>query len=897
MKEKKTFYKVPTRTEIPTSLPSKMKNTDGLEDIIGKDGLIQAKLEEDIIIQRLAKDIYKEPTAGLRELFNNEARQCRIAKSLGYDSRIEISINPMNRNIVIHGIDSMGMTKQVFKEVYVWIGRSDNFNGSESGQFGFGRIAYLGLSDIIVIETFARETNDKYAFLGKSAKTYEPMPSPELQEYGTRISLTIREGISMYALAKYLEKIARFTGVDVFLDVESTISKVENLDEHDRFESKQIDAGRYQIGPKSEKEFLKKEMNRDSDPYWIEINNEDYHLIGAFDGYGHYNVKKYSFLIGIPIEMETIPNPGLEAYFLNIKNERKYMPTASRDNLSEEAQTVLFSKIVEDVCAIFEKISVKTIKDYEDSTHKPIIDRLDSIPDQFDVFPHETKQFAAMQKQKITYYTWNNKDKIKESHPYKTVSDIISSTKEIYYSYNANDQKLNAVLENKKNAIIIVPQGHSPDRKYTISLLECFGIKNISDALQQLGIKFAREVSSRDSDDIVVHGCSHGRDSEHVGIDELTENDIKIPPHLDLKEYLGIFKCENFPSYRLLRDGKKITTGTTLGAFLENAKHSTYQTSKGSMTGAQLVKRVGPKQSRDYCSEHRAYECQKCHPKKIALVPQDHKHYDRLDLELCKQVLPKVSILVKDQNDEQLRLLLAFERCETLLEIDQEHEIGKILAKDLEIEYDGKWIDNLEFVAPTLKKLSKRMQQLYVECYDKLFKNSGSYGYHTSAAFSDHEEHVQQITDKLNTLFVNFDTKTLGLEEKQLMLACIKSIPEKEDSEDVLEQKIQKMQKHVKEFFAEKFGKLIKEISIEEKTKLLLEIYFKPLAEDVLLSAKPRKERWDDDQYTVVLCGPTSSITDEFLDQIREETDIRLKIQSASCQLADNKAVLTVILE
>lgn len=109
---------------------------------VSKDGMIPVKLEEDVVIQRISHDLYAKPESGFRELFNNEARACRTAKKHHNASpRIEVTIVPSERKLVIHGIDSMGMSMDRFLNIFTVLGRSDNFSGEEVGQFGLGRAA------------------------------------------------------------------------------------------------------------------------------------------------------------------------------------------------------------------------------------------------------------------------------------------------------------------------------------------------------------------------------------------------------------------------------------------------------------------------------------------------------------------------------------------------------------------------------------------------------------------------------------------------------------------------------------------------------------------------------------------------------------------------------------
>src|SRR5690606_5268990 len=212
-------------------------------------GLIPVKLEEDVIIQRISHDLYSDPKSGFRELYNNEARACRIARKNypGASPHIVVTVKPSERRLVIRGIDSMGMSQQKFLTVYTVLGRSDNFDSTEVGQFGMGRAAYTCLSDIMVLETYSRETGEKYAVMGKNGVGYNVLPQPtDLDNYGTRITVTLRENISIPALVEYIFDVCRFSGVRTTIDLEEEVNNFGDS----------FHAGQYEVGLESMKEYV-----------------------------------------------------------------------------------------------------------------------------------------------------------------------------------------------------------------------------------------------------------------------------------------------------------------------------------------------------------------------------------------------------------------------------------------------------------------------------------------------------------------------------------------------------------------------------------------------------------------------------------------------------------------
>jgi hypothetical protein len=315
-------------------------------------GLIPVKLEEDVIIQRISHDLYSNPKSGFRELYNNEARACRIARKNypGASPHIVVAVKPSERRLVIHGIDSMGMSQQKFLTIYTVLGRSDNFDSTEVGQFGMGRAAYICLSDIMVLETYSRETCEKYAVMGKNGVGYNVLPQPaDLDSYGTRITVTLREDISIPDLVEYIFDVCRFSGVKTAIELDDDINEFSDFH-----------AGQYEVGLENMKEYVAglREKNGDEEKLLlgVEITDDpDFYLYGEIiackssweEDYGRMLDKGSAgtYLLNVPIEGDLGDLP-LSRWIVNIKDERKYQPTADRERLTDAAANAIREKVM-----------------------------------------------------------------------------------------------------------------------------------------------------------------------------------------------------------------------------------------------------------------------------------------------------------------------------------------------------------------------------------------------------------------------------------------------------------------------------------------------------------------------------------------------------------------------
>ena len=166
---------------------------------------IPNRMEDSSIMQRVSRDLYASPTSGLREILANEITAARAAKRLGADPRIEVTI--MDDRIAVWGMDSLGIDRRTFDEIYTVLGRSGNFDGKTPGQFGLGRSAYVTISDHMLLETHHRG-GDRYTALGVEGRGFQvDLGEPDIP-FGTRITMAPRNSIYSYSMRTMVESVA-----------------------------------------------------------------------------------------------------------------------------------------------------------------------------------------------------------------------------------------------------------------------------------------------------------------------------------------------------------------------------------------------------------------------------------------------------------------------------------------------------------------------------------------------------------------------------------------------------------------------------------------------------------------------------------------------------------------
>ena len=164
---------------------------------LGEGDTISVSLDSDVIIQKLSHDIYSSWKSGLRELYNNEGRACRITSTqhLTAVPQIHITIDPVERRLTIEGIDSQGITVEVFDKSLRVLGVSSNFDSKEIGQMGMGFAGYTMIFEAMILDSYSREDNEKWSVLADGGINFKVLGNPIMKSYGTRLSGTYKNNI------------------------------------------------------------------------------------------------------------------------------------------------------------------------------------------------------------------------------------------------------------------------------------------------------------------------------------------------------------------------------------------------------------------------------------------------------------------------------------------------------------------------------------------------------------------------------------------------------------------------------------------------------------------------------------------------------------------------------
>jgi hypothetical protein len=553
-------------------------------------GMIKVKLEEDVIIQRVSKDLYANPRSGFREFYNNECRACRTASRLyGAKPTIEIAINPSQRKLVIQGVDSLGMSQDKFLQVYSVLGRSDNFDGSEVGMFGLGRAAYTTLTDTMILETYSREDNSRYAVMGKSGVAYNLLPQPDLDSYGTRVTFVLDEKISIPELLEYIVDCTAFSGVETFLNLE------ESIDLQSWYSSDiPREKGRHNLGPKKFEERLEQTVRKTStwhsvvSYFPVQIADEDFDLYAAFVARKDYDDLKVTSessdekevrLLGAPVEAR-IELP-FSAWILNLKDERKYPPTADRERLTDQSIKAILQRVESRIPEAIKQVFVSSINEYNDSQFKEVLKGFHALGME-KYLPPETLDVCRFISLEVKCY--GEKEK-------KSLSELLPARGGLFYLPTLNGHKVAMIRSVDPEATVFRFARNNSDETPIEELLEL---------VQRHGVRLADEFLRENKPvlkrqevpmgDVAVHSTgtayfSWGRFEtvrRHVARAEpeaLDDTTIRMPkgkiqPYLYL---LSTFETR----YRMVKDDRRLTRGVPLLEFVERLGTKRVLTNKG----------------------------------------------------------------------------------------------------------------------------------------------------------------------------------------------------------------------------------------------------------------------------------------------------------------------------
>jgi hypothetical protein len=636
----------PAKKEEPLRLNGELlARTSKLPDVI------KIRLKESAVAHQIATGLYKSPQAGFREVYSNERRAaCTAQQKFGARPRIEVTVDTEQRRLTIQGHDSLGITAQVFTDVLRWMGRTTNNDETQIGQFGWGFFAIWTLADSIRLETYARETGERYGVTAKDAGAFILLPDEEvtIQEYGTALQLNLKKDVNLPKLADWIEEISRYSDIETHLTITKDLVVV--TDARWGFKHVALEKGRKRLDSTIKKRLqqqVSEHCEYDRVLYKIEYDTSDYYfygVIGGDDRHAHLfggEEDREALLLGVPIEAPDVTSIKwpLTSWTLNIKNERKYPPTPDRDRFLENALKPIIDELRSNMEATLAELRITSFDDYRRSPWKGIYTSLtDSSakwPDEQTrkvanllslevISPNdEHKECTAENEPTVRSYRWHRHHR-KSTYTQIRLSDVVARSGRLFYYEMPRRENGREILLVKKMeaAKTILRTQHqdaevftriSPDHSWTsdqrpletrilLRLLKEVGGNVNPDApgeaqkqKKKLGKNWRRicglperRPAQMQSVDWPVHKrFERGRvEPKRFKMKNIPVDTLRVRSHL--KAYIAALELVE-SKYGVTKDHKRLRGGLSLDTFLKSMKDKTVPTNHGQVTFDQIA--------------------------------------------------------------------------------------------------------------------------------------------------------------------------------------------------------------------------------------------------------------------------------------------------------------------
>lgn len=632
----------------PTIRKEKHLNIQGtdyeskLDSMVNDEGIIKMRLNEEVIIQRVSNQLYKSSYSAFRELYNNSCYHGAINEK----SYVKVSIDTFTRKFVIQDFNSKGISEDVFKEILTELGTSSNTDRNQGGKFGLGFNAYPLLSDVVILETSC-VNGDSFAVIGKGGMQFQKMPKPNLEETGTKLSMTLKTDIDYYKLITKIVECAKTSGVLTYLELKTDENQIAGFSN-----------GLHKLDTKSYSEIFEDNINNNENLSYLKssFENDDYeiHLSVAVGKDGHLinNRTKKMFLINSPIIAEIDHDDSRSKYYASKKEGsynsentealNKSFASYQRTRIDE----IKFDSVVVNMKneEIFEARGDReeTTKETEAKLRDIIIDlynqtlkKIKPCHDLQSWYNHEQKHFIASSEEDVVNLldedslklnkllntrVFEYKEKAKKNQNTNQLKYIIENNSKNFFVYKKDNRVKNLLDEHFDHNVVIVnpdkdPFNHFDNESYdaeirnlfdnTIKILNDFGFVEAKQYLKDNNIKATRSNTGIDKQklDIAIHSSRTYNDYWSSGVRSSSERvQIGSDAFNDLVSNDRLIQVNNFGFFRELLKMRKsdicITTEKkeikglvkTISDFENQFNQKTFKTNHGELNFDAIVR-------------------------------------------------------------------------------------------------------------------------------------------------------------------------------------------------------------------------------------------------------------------------------------------------------------------
>jgi hypothetical protein len=375
----------------------------------------EIKINVPMIKELVSDKIYRSDASAFREQYVNALSHGCVAyhEKYGYDDDVKVTVvfDYGLRKVTITD-NGMGMPKSIFSDNFMSFGFSTvdkETNNTRSGMFGLGAISFFRIATACIVESWDRETDERFTFMTRNTDESEFVENRTLEDYGTKTEIFLKESVRIESLIHMVQNIAENYPVKTVLETinseqEQTIATYNDTDGDMYLQYERVEKFSQYVDK------MTNNMNV------CVVDDEDYELYISTKG-GNRN---HTFLCRVPIDIGY--STGFTTY-LNIKKEKipgtdskgkpklQEVPKPDRDEVNEIAQEVFSKKIEKAVDNMLYDIKITNFNEYTNSTSRWILDGY-SVDDKLN---RETHKFVQQMREPVKYRESNGIQKRHES--------------------------------------------------------------------------------------------------------------------------------------------------------------------------------------------------------------------------------------------------------------------------------------------------------------------------------------------------------------------------------------------------------------------------------------------------------------------------------------------------
>ena len=424
----------------------------------------EIKINVPMIKELVSDKIYRSDASAFREQYVNALSHGCVAyhEKHGYsdDVFVKVVFDYGLRKVTVTD-NGMGMQKSIFSDNFMSFGFSTvdkESNNSRSGMFGLGAISFFRIASACIVESWDRETDERFTFMTRNTDESEFVANRTLEDYGTKTEIFLKPNVRIDSLIHMVQNIAENYPVKTVLETvnseqEQSISTYNDTDGDMYKEYERVEKFSDFVDKATEGRGVKV------------VDNEEFELYLSTKG-GNRN---YTYLCRIPIDISY--HAGFTTY-LNIKKEKipgedingkprlQEVPKPDRDEVNEIASDYFNVKITDAIDSMLLDINIKDYDEYMKSEQRWILDGF-NVDDKLNPNTH---RFVQKMREPVRWRDANGIQKRHESlltlhSRFKNVMWHSSLHKGTYQSIYNHLVKTND-SQNSDNILVMVDDPH-----------------------------------------------------------------------------------------------------------------------------------------------------------------------------------------------------------------------------------------------------------------------------------------------------------------------------------------------------------------------------------------------------------------------------------------------------